>query len=197
MLDIGSGYGRLSAQIKKSCYEMRLVGMDFSFLYCQRYRDKLGDSVCAAIEHLPFGERVATGALVVTALMYVPEHLCKRVVAEIMQTVHPGGVVLFIDPGMECIQLLRSVFPGSGRKTTGGDGFKYKDYEALFHSPSHSVVSRGSNMVFTLCLPLLLLISKVPQIMSPLGRLILRLESSFRPSSQFALHRWVLVKRDR
>jgi SAM-dependent methyltransferase len=196
ILDIGSGYGRLSAYIMKNCPKLSFVGMDFSFTYCQRYRDNLGQSVCAAIEELPFADGTASGAIVVTALMYVREFRCKSIISEIVKCVQPGGVVLFVDPGMEFIHLLRQVFPSSRKRTTGGDGFKQRDYEALFLSPSFTVVSHGSNIIFTLCLPLLLMFSRVPQALELFGSLVIYLDHILRPSSRFALHRWVLVRRD-
>jgi SAM-dependent methyltransferase len=195
IVDIGAGYGRISNIIRNYRPMSNLVGLDFSLAYCQSYAEKIGEVVCADIQHLPFAPERWDGILAVTALMYIEKSECQSTVKQIVTSLKHGGVALFIDPGLEMTMLLRKLSPGMGEKTTGGDGFDRATYLQLFEVNDCTILAKGSNAFFTFSLPILLLIKKVPFLIRVFGMWGARLDMTWLTFSKHALHRWILIRR--
>jgi len=196
ILDIGAGYGRLSALIRQERPQSQLVGVDFSKVYCRIYAEKkIAHSICADIRNLPFVQEIWDGILVVTTLMYIPQAQCHFTVKQIIACLKPGGVALFIDPGLEIIRVLRRLSPGLKQKTTGGHGFDRTAYMDLVKGDNCIILSKGSNTFFTAFLPLFFMIEKIPWLACKLGRLTGWMDHRIRLFTRFSLHRWVLIRR--
>lgn len=194
VLDIGAGYGRLSHVIQQKRPELKLTGIDFSPNFCQIYNREIGPAVCADIHNLPFSQCHSDGLLLVTALMYVQEE-APTVVQSALAQLKPGGVALFIEPGSELIGWLGKLNPRFKRRTTGGQGFTQEAFLHLFDNMPCVILGKGSNIVFTLALPLLLPLDKISPLGSWLGQMTVRLDASLNIYGKMALHRWIMVQR--
>jgi len=195
IVDLGSGYGRMSDVIQQSKPGSMVVGVDFSYKYCQSYADRHGCAVCADIRDLPFIFDQWDGALAITSLMYIDHDQCKSTVSEIINTLKPGGVALFIDPGAEIIKLIKLFSNEKRKNVTGGDGFYQLPYSDLFNEENCFVVDKGCNMIFTICLPFLLLVKNLPSTVNFFSKIIIRLDMLIKVNFKYSLHRWVLVRR--
>lgn len=195
IVDLGSGYGRMSDIIQRNIPDSMLVGLDFSCNYCQAYAAKYGSAICADIKKLPFLPNHWDGILVVTSLMYVEYAECKATVNEIIDMLKPGGVALFIDPGFELIKILRYVLNAIGKKTTGEEGFSQYSYLKLFENDKVIVVNKGGNVMFTMFLPILMLIHDKPVMIQFFCKLITSVDVYLKFYFKYSLHRWVLIRR--
>lgn len=195
IVDLGSGYGRMSDVIQQSKPDSTMVGVDFSYKYCQSYADRHGYAVCADIRNLPFIFNQWDGALAITSLMYIDHHQCKTTICEIINTLKPGGVALFIDPGSEIIKIIRLFSNETRKNVTGGDGFSQLSYIDLFDIENCVVVDKGCNMIFTIFLPFLVLISNMPMVISFFSKIIVKSDMLIKGYFKYSLHRWILVRR--
>jgi len=195
VVDLGSGYGRMSDIIQQNIPDSMLVGLDFSYNYCQAYAAKYGSVVCADIKKLPFLPNHWDGILVVTSLMYIEGAQCKATVDEIIDTLKPGGVALFVDPGFEIIKILRYFFKILGKKTTDGEGFSQYSYLKLFENNKIIVVNKGGNAMFTIFLPILMLIHNRPIMIRFFCKWITSFDVYLKFYFKYSLHRWVLIRR--
>lgn len=194
VLDIGSGYGRLSHVIKEKRPDIKLIGIDFNLQFCQIYHHNIGASVCADVRNLPFSPCHSDGLLVVTALMYTKEDVLT-VVQSVLAQLKPGGIALFIEPGSELIACINKLWPRFKRRTTGGQGFSQKDFLHLFSNTPCLVLGKGSNLIFTLVLPLLLIFGKISPLGTWLANVAVNLDIHLNIYGKFALHRWIMVQR--
>ncbi len=198
--DIACGYGRLSAVLRDLRPDLRLVGIDFSLAYCRQYGEQdLGAVLCADLGELPLKPGSLDATVIVTGLMYVPADQQAIVVTAILNGVRKGGVVLLLDPGAEISDLLGRLRPNLRRRSTGGSAFTLDAYNLLARRPGWRLVSSGGNPFFTLCLPLLLPLAGQPYLARRLARWAVRWDISRSSSDgllRFALHRWMIVKRD-
>ena len=195
IVDIGAGYGRLSARIQQRDAHSRLVGVDFSYAYSQSYATQIGSSICADIHDLPFASNSWDGMLLVTTLMYVDLERRKETIDQIVTVMKPGGVILIVDPSKEFIQLLRKLSSKYRSKTTGGEGFSQANYLNLFQREDCEILQKGSNSFFTYLLPLLLLTKRIPWLAYKLGQLALWLDKKIPMFTKLVLHRWILIRR--
>lgn len=195
VIDIGSGYGRMSAHSLMQRPDLQILGIDFSVDFCKVYHRRFGNAICGDIRALPVKKNMADGVMLITSLMYlVPDH--KKALKEIVSVLRPGGYLLLVEPGSEAINLIRRLVPAAGKRSTGGEGFTRKEFEELFDDLPCDIVKSGGNMLFTLMLPFILFLKRRPGISVRLAKGIARLENSVRLYSKYALHRWVLVRVD-
>ncbi|MCP4420321.1 MAG: class I SAM-dependent methyltransferase [Chloroflexi bacterium] len=195
IVDIGAGYGRLSALIQQEKPQSHLFGVDFSQIYCQTYAAQISSAVCADIHNLPFAPNAWEGILVVTTLMYVSPERSQPVVNQIIASLKPGGIALFVDPGLELIRLLHKIAPSLKQKTTGGVGFSRSAYLSLFQNANCLISGKGGNAFFTLFLPALFITRKMPKLADKIGAAALWLDRRLPLFSKYALHRWILIQR--
>lgn len=195
VLDLAAGYGRLSHVIGQARADIRLVGMDFSLGYACLYRDAAGSAVCGDLSRLPFGPQTFDCVIAVTGLMYLNSGECERAAGEIVALLKPGGLALFLDPGAEMISLLRRFLATSAARSTGGNGFGSRAYLDMFDRFG-TRIARGGNSCFTLLLPLLLLLGRWPRAVDRLAHWVVKADLRLGGWSRWALHRWVVVRRE-
>jgi SAM-dependent methyltransferase len=198
--DIACGYGRLSAVLRAWRPDLRLVGIDYSLTYCRQYGEQdLGAVLCADLDRLPLQPESLDATVIVTGLMYALADQRANVLTAILNTVRKGGVALLLDPGAEIANLLGQLRPNLRRRSTGGSAFTLEEYDLLARRPGWRLVASGGNPFFTLCLPLLLPSAGRSYLARRLARWAVRWDSNRSASDgllRFALHRWMIVKRD-
>lgn len=196
VLDIGGGYGRLGHVLRRKMPRVHMIGLELNPVYCRHYAAAIGPAVCGSVTRLPWQPGCCDGALLVTMLMYVDRTRCRDAVKSVLSCLRVGGVALFVDPGFEFMQLHRRVCAKSGRPQSVGSGFKREEYRTLFENAPVSVVAAGGNSIFTAALPFLLLSARCPSLTRQVGRLAVFLDTQIPWFSTFALHRWVVVRRN-
>lgn len=189
LLDLGCGYGRLSNWVKRCRPDITLVGVDFSQVFCSHYKDVAkSQSVCADIAHLPFANGCFDAILAVTVLMYLSKADALVTVEQLVQILRPDGALLLIDPGAEylgCAKIL-----GGKPTSTGGTGFKLREYTALAGRHSYSL---GGMPGFSLSLPLIHSVRRSCVLLNVLLRLARYLDHLLPWGQRLTLHRWMLL----
>jgi SAM-dependent methyltransferase len=196
VLDLAAGYGRLSQIIRDASANVHLVGVDFSLVYSHLYARDFGNAICADLRRPPFRVGTFDRIIAVTGLMYLDSEECDYAVERIVELLKPGGIALFLDPGTEMIRLLRRLRPSLAKRGTGGVGFLAEEYRHLFERGNCSIVATGGNAFFTWSLPLLLLLRNWPRVVARLARWATDVDSHFLGGGRFALHRWIVVRRE-
>lgn len=196
VLDLAAGYGRLSQIIREASANVRLSGVDFSLVYSHLYARDFGSAICADLRHLPFRGGTFDRIIAVTGLMYLESGECNSAVERIVELLKPGGIALFLDPGTEMIRLLRRLRPSLAKSGTGGVGFLAEEYHRLFERDNFSIVATGGNTFFTWTLPVLLFLQNWPRTTARLAHWAAELDQQFLGKRRFALHRWVVVRRE-
>ncbi|MFQ5448397.1 MAG: class I SAM-dependent methyltransferase [Saprospiraceae bacterium] len=194
VLDVGAGYGRLSRIIKKERPDLEVIGIDFSHDFCRVYQQETGPAICADIHHLPLAPHSNDALLIVTVLMYTQGDT-QAIARTLIEQLKPGGIALFIEPGYELITWLQKLNSGYQHKTTGGKGFTQEAFLHLLDNASCTILGKGSNIGFTLALPLLIPLNKIPSLGSFLAKVIAQTDAAFNFYTRLSLHRWLMVQR--
>ena len=196
LLDLGCGYGRMSALIHAARPDIKIIGLDFAFAYCKLYQSNLTRNpiICADVSQLPFQEGRFDAVISITTLMYVPEDRRVAVTKTILQLVKPRGLVLFIDPGLEFSKLV-TIFKKS-HSLTSGQGFYLSTYENLGKSSLSRIIGSGGLFGFTFLLPILYLFRQHRWLRQNLFKLSKWLDKKFSNWRKFSLHRWMLLEKN-
>ena len=194
VVDVGAGYGRVSSALQATRPDLLIFGCDLSLTYCRLYRRPNRAVICADLTQCPWGSEIWDGLVAVTALMYVEGSEMVRTSESLLRSLKPGGVMLIIDPGKEVLDFL--AFCGGTRSPTGGEGFCKAEYRGLLQKRGFSVVAAGSNVFFTLLAPLMLTLKRIPMAVRFLSGVSGYLDRRFGRYARFALHRWIVVRRD-
>lgn len=195
VLDLGCGFGRLSAVLQKRSPGLRLVGQDMAMTYCRHFHRALGACVCADARALPFVSECFDGAMVVTCLMYGGRSGTTETLRDLRRVLRSDGIALFVDPGIEMQRLIACIRRNRTVSPTGGAGFARKEYQALIRDAGFSIVAVGGN-------PLLSALLMVPGIGGSMRKNSARLlqraagfDCKLAGYSLTALHRWVLARK--
>jgi SAM-dependent methyltransferase len=194
VLDLGCGYGRLSAVVEAARRDVRLTGQDLSLGYCRRYRSGARPCVVADVARVPFVDATFDGVFSVACLMYVPREDVLGALRGIAALLRPGGVALILDPGRELQQWIARVTPRRSASPTGGVGFERAEYRALAERAGLRVLKEGGNPALSLGL----IVPGVAKSRSKaVASLLAALGARDRAGSysRLALHRWLLVQR--
>jgi SAM-dependent methyltransferase len=196
VLDLGCGYGRISKVIRELRPDINLFGLDFVLDYCELYRKYINSqSVCGEIQALPFAHASFDGILAITSLMYVSHEQRLSITKQILELIKPNGYVLFIDPGQELMKAVSMLRPQSTRETTGGFGFYSYEYQKLIANSGGKIIAFGGMPIFTLMLPILIILEKVPLLQCSFLSFIKLCDNWLGHFWKFSLHRWILVCR--
>lgn len=194
VLDLGCGYGRIGREILDHRPDLILVGVDFAWPYCWRYRQNVADSVCADVACLPFAAGSFDAIVAVTVLMYVSPASRPAMMAQLISLLKPGGHLLMVEPSQEVLEIIARLRPSSAGHTTGGSGFGIREFHSIT-GPEIRVLSAGGMSAFTAMLPILQLLNRFPRAQFPLLAMLERLDSRFGALSRWSLHRWLLGQR--
>ncbi len=197
--DLACGYGRLSSVVKLHVPNALLIGADLSFNYCKLFQTVTHTQTvtCAKLDALPFQKASFDGILVITGLMYLEPPQAKQAVANILDLLKPDGHAIFIDPGQELIKALHLISPSTGKNSSPSTGFSKKNYLSFFAHHNFSILRSGSNPLFTLCLPLLWALRNAPKLLTFLIPRIINKDLETQWMARYAMHRWILIRRDR
>jgi SAM-dependent methyltransferase len=196
ILDLGCGYGRIASLIARTRPDIELYCVDFSLTYCSLCSKNTSVHVaCADILNLPFRNGVFDSIVAITSLMYVPVEKRAEIMKKIVLLLKPEGKALFIDPGEEYMNLMAFLRPSSKRKSTGGQGFRLDQYLDLGTSGGSVILNHGGMPLFSLAVPLLYLISRLPRLTGKLLDIIGRIDECIFQYSRFSIHRWMLITR--
>ena len=115
ILDLGSGTGRLSAQLAQRYDPARVVQLDLSYNMLKqssRNRKCTGENclLCADAENLPIADECVEFAF--SNLMFQWVTRLDRALAEIYRTLLPGGLLLFSTFGPDSLVELRESWSG-------------------------------------------------------------------------------------
>ena len=115
ILDLGSGTGRLSAQLAQRYVSARVVQLDLSLNMLKqsgRSRDVTGGRclLCADTENLPFADECSE--LAFSNLMFQWVSRLDRALEEIYRVLRPGGLLLFSTFGPDSLVELRESWSG-------------------------------------------------------------------------------------
>ncbi len=197
IIDLGCGYGRLSYQIKDLRSDLAITGTDFSLNYCQMYRRAVDtDIVCSDINQLPFAPCSFDGLIAVTSMMYTDPKSRQDIFKKTMSIVKPGGYAIFIDPGEEFKKLLSIIKPAIAKRSTGGDGFTSGEYRNLVRETGNRLINHGGMPVFSIILPILLLLGNFPNLQKKLLNLIAGIDPFLSRLDIFTVHRWMVIQKN-
>ena len=197
VLDLGCGYGRVAESIKKYRQDARIVGLDYVRDYCDHFnRSGSGSAICGDMAKLPFRSGQFDCILAITSLMYVDTDRVGHVINGIYDLVKKNGLILFMDPSREFIDIIRAFrrSKASTGDTTGGSGFYKHEYHGLVSQAVVGYTASGGNMGFTLMVPALLMVGRTP-IRFIAGKFSKIMDRIFGRIDKYAIHRWIVVRR--
>jgi len=101
ILDMGSGYGRLSREILANYENARIAGVDISSNYVRLYNEELrprGRAVVADIKKLPFKDKSFDAVIMVVSMVCLKgEENQSKAMTELMRVLKPGGRFVIIE----------------------------------------------------------------------------------------------------
>lgn len=194
VLDLGCGYGRIRQHVTAIRPDLQIVGMDLSENYCHMYAPSLSaKAVCADMNHMPFAHATFDAIIGVTCLMYLPRDRRAEHISRILDTLKPSGYALFVDPGLEFMQVVRFGLRSTRKTPTGGEGFLLREYRTLDPDTRFRTCRIGGIPVFTALLPLLYLLHRNESSINHLLEFAKKCDFTAQRFMKYALQRWVLL----
>ena len=194
VLDLGCGYGRISNFIKKHRPDLRIIGLDFSFIYCKHYNKNTNyPVVCADIASLPFKKETFSAIIAVTVIMYLQEEQALRIIAYLVNLLTLDGYFLMIEPSQEYLTLA-ALLVGS-TPSTGGRGFSMSFYRKLIGLPNVQNIGQGGMPGFSWFLPIMMLAKNNPKLIKVILSIARFLDSRLSFIKFFSFHRWLILHR--
>ncbi len=190
ILDLGCGYGRITERIRVDRPDIEIIGMDFSYSYCQLYSDVGSHAVCGDVQKLAFRKRIFDAIIGVTVLMYVENTYRQLVVEEILSLLRPGGCFLSIEAGQEFMSLVGALHPRSKKETTGGSGMTKEEYLELYPFTAETI--KGGARLLSLFLPVWVLSARILG-KTPLKNMVMKYDSKASNANRYCIHRWVVL----
>jgi 2-polyprenyl-3-methyl-5-hydroxy-6-metoxy-1,4-benzoquinol methylase len=130
LLDVGCGYGRLSAEIKSQHPNAMLKGIDISEKFIESYNRNIGFATCVPLEEFKPSEKYSI-VISTTILMYIDPDLLSINLKKIWDSVLPGGWLFIIEPANEFQKIYRILSGNINAKATGGN-VRYFSKEELY-----------------------------------------------------------------
>ncbi len=196
VLDLGCGYGRVGTALREARPDVELVGVDISRKFCALFCHRIGaPAVCADVANPPFAPGSFDGIIAVTSLMYVSAKDRGAAMERIVALLTPKGVALCVDGGQEYMSLAAKAKPSTTDSPTGGLWFTVREYDALGSAAGCEIVNRGGMPVFSLLLPLVLLVARAPALARGLLSVASRLDDMCPMIRRFSIHRWMVIER--
>jgi trans-aconitate methyltransferase len=120
ILDAGCGYGRISAEMRKLHPAVTLEGVELAGTFATAYERIFGTCFNGPLEAFkPAGTYDLI--MLVTILMYIPEHERSDLIRRLWAALAPGGALVCIEPAAEFQRLWRKLTGGKDASPTGGD----------------------------------------------------------------------------
>lgn len=130
VLDVGCGYGRLSAELLHRVPEIRFQGVDLCTEFAEEYERSVGPCFNGAIQDFRSND-VFDLILIVTTLMYLDEIEQREVLQRLWSLLSPGGRITCIEPASEFFTLWHRLTGREAASPTGGTVEHFKMAELL------------------------------------------------------------------
>lgn len=124
VLDLGCGYGRISAEIQNVHPSAKLQGVELCDEFAEQFRRDLGDCASATIQEYVPTEQFDV-ILFVTVLMYVAPDEVAANLARYWDALAPGGRLIVIEPCDNALIWLRKKTKARNISPTGGSLVHY------------------------------------------------------------------------
>lgn len=173
LLDVGCGYGRLSAAVREKFPKIDTVGVDISAHYAGLYQQNLKrPAFVASIEDLPDTLGQFDCILAVTVLMYVSPDKLLPAAAQLMKHLKPRGTLIIIENHCSGSMFQNPfglkdiiVHPVPGEEiATGGRCFKQQEIRCLIEQSKGRIVGELRMPLTTLLIiPLYIMVKLFPK----------------------------------
>ena len=193
LLDVGCGYGRLAAAVRRVRPDVQVVGVDFAPGYCKLFSSH-GAAVCGDASRLPFREGSFDAATLVTVLMYLPSAERPAALDRILRCLRPGAHALVVDGGKEFLSLVGALRPSTRKTPTGGDFFTLGEYRTLARESGHTLIGCTGMPVSTLALPVLQLMTRWQPMFRLLAGIVSALDRHLDGLARLTVHRALLMR---
>lgn len=124
ILDLGCGYGRISAEVKKTHPGSTIQGVELCDEFADQFRSDIGECASGSIQSYD-PTRQFDVILFVTVLMYLtPDELAENL-DKYWNALLPGGRFICIEPFNNILTRLRKASDSEALSPTGGDQVHY------------------------------------------------------------------------
>jgi SAM-dependent methyltransferase len=132
LLDVGCGYGRTAAAIKRQFPRMEISGVELCEEFARAFEASIGPCFMGSVAEFDT-DKEYDAITIVTLLMYLDPQQQRLVLAKLWQHLRPGGRMLLIEPYLNLITALRRKFRVQALAPTGGEVgyFRRADFSAL------------------------------------------------------------------
>ena len=119
VLDIGCGYGRISAELANERPSLEFQGVDLCTGFARAYEAAVGPCFNGPVQAYT-SERRFDCILVITTLMYLSADEQDDVLTRLRGMLAPGGVLICIEPASEIFATWRRLTGRASASPTGG-----------------------------------------------------------------------------
>lgn len=124
ILDLGCGYGRISAEIKKAHPECTIQGVELCDEFAEQFRQEVGECASGTIQDYE-PTRNYDVILFITVLMYLAPSEVAHHLHRYWNALQPGGRLICIEPFNNVLIRLRKASDSEALSPTGGDFVHY------------------------------------------------------------------------
>ena len=119
ILDVGCGYGRISAELRPDLPDARFEGIDLCSEFVEQYEQNIGPCFNGAVQdYRP--DREFQLVIIVTTLMYLTAEEQAEVLRRLWAALRPGGRIVCIEPASELFYMWRRLTGRESASPTGG-----------------------------------------------------------------------------
>lgn len=120
LLDVGCGYGRTAAAIKRHFPRMDINGVELCDEFACAFEANIGQCFRGSVAEFDTHKEY-DAITIVTLLMYLDPQQQRLVLAKLWQRLRPGGRMILIEPYLNLITALRRKFRVRALAPTGGE----------------------------------------------------------------------------
>lgn len=119
ILDVGCGYGRISAELAKGLPGAHFEGIDLCTEFAKQYEERIGPCFNGAVQDYRTDKQFQL-IIIVTTLMYLTAEEQADVLRRLWSALSPGGRIVCIEPASEFFNLWRRLTGKESASPTGG-----------------------------------------------------------------------------
>lgn len=119
LLDVGCGYGRISAEIQRQYPSIAFHGVDLCTEFAHAYEKEFGPCFNGPIQSFSTDKRFDV-VISVTCLMYLDLAEHRPTLERLWSILNVGGCLVCIEPAIEILQLWRKLTRRTNASPTGG-----------------------------------------------------------------------------